>query len=74
MGRPVAPRAPVDMRRDQDHPGVCHKLVPCLSSEMESDLRLAANAKVSSFVNLSAGVTRALASKCEDTMTTEVMF
>ena len=67
-------RALTEMRRDRSNSLVSHKLVVSLSSEAESNIRLAARVKVPSFLTLSADATKALKTRNEYTVTTEVTF
>lgn len=67
-------RALVQMRRERENVLLSHKIVISLSSEVQSNLRIAARAKIPSFVNISADCKKSLVNRNEYTVTTEITF
>lgn len=67
-------RALVQMRRHRENALLSHKVVVSLSNEVQSNLQIAARAKVPGFVNISADCKKSLVNRNEYTVTTEITF
>jgi hypothetical protein len=67
-------RALIEMRRDRSNVLLSHRIVISLSNEVQSNLHVAARAKIPSFVNVSADFKKSLINRNEYTVTTDIMF